>query len=108
MGDLSVWPLGSWGAAGASGAPAAGPDGVMPYAIGCMPGAAMMTGGPPGACRLMRTFSSPSVISISPMPDSCTRSISFFSLRRSMPLHLGADGPRGSLEGELVHHGTQA
>src|SRR2546425_745440 len=30
------------------------------------------------------TFSSPSVISSSAMPDSCTRSISFFSLRRSM------------------------
>ena len=41
-------------------------------------------GGPPGAWRLMRTFSSPSVISISPIPDSWTRSISFFSLRRSM------------------------
>ena len=32
----------------------------------------------------MRTFSSPSVISSSAMPDSCTRSMSFFSLRRSM------------------------
>ena len=37
----------------------------------------------------MRTFSSPSVTSISAMPDSSTKSISFFNLRKSMFLPIG-------------------
>src|SRR5688572_666153 len=67
----------------------------------CMAGAAIMTG--PGASwRLMRTRSSPSVISISPIPDSWTRSISFFSLRRSI-------GPRLLSRGlaKRPHRGCQ-
>src|SRR5688572_1062791 len=81
MGDLRVWPLGSaTGAAPAAGS-ACAPDGP-PTARCCIAGAAIIMGA--GTIwRLMRTFSSPSVISISPMPDSWTRSISFFSLRRS-------------------------
>ncbi|EFI22948.1 hypothetical protein HMPREF9016_01333 [Neisseria sp. oral taxon 014 str. F0314] len=44
--------------------------------------------------RVMRTFSSPSVTSISAMPDSSTKSISFFSLRKSIsfPLNQGCGG----------------
>src|SRR5215468_6468477 len=86
MGDLSWWPAGSGAGAGApaaAGAPA-GPGAGGAYAMGCIWGAAMMTGADPAICRLIRTFSSPSVISISPIPDSWTRSISFFSFRRSM------------------------
>src|SRR5437764_6727745 len=51
-------------------------------------GAAVMLTTPPFT---IFTFSSPSVISSSAIPDSWTRSISFFSLRRSMevPLHAG-------------------
>src|SRR5258708_17919536 len=54
------------------------------------------------------TFSSPSGISSSAMPDSCTRSISFFSFRRSMvcpseagPVGFGAEY-RGALAPALV------
>ena len=38
----------------------------------------------PGGMRLMRTDSSPSLISISAMPDSSSSSISFLTLRMSM------------------------
>ena len=80
MGDLRVWPFGS--ATGAAPPGSACPPDGPPTAMCCIAGAAIISGA--GAdCRLMRTFSSPSVISISPMPDSWTRSISFFSLRRS-------------------------
>src|SRR2546423_9450400 len=70
---------------------------------------------PPAACRLMRTFSSPSVISISPMPDSCTRSISFFSWRRSTSGLVPGAGDLGRLQAaacrlqrELVAQGAEA
>ena len=39
----------------------------------------------PVGMRLMRTASSPSLISISAMPDSSSSSISFLILRMSMP-----------------------
>src|SRR5260221_1184688 len=73
--------------------------------MGCIEGAAMITG--PAAWRLMRTFSSPSVISISPMPDSCTRSISFFSFLRSIVLGFLFDRLEGGLQCEVVHHRSQ-
>src|SRR5690606_28537503 len=54
--------------------------------------------------RLMRTASSPSLISISAMPDSSSSSISFFTLRISMraPEEGGSSG-----RGEARGSGTQ-
>src|ERR1043166_1208783 len=66
-------PAGSAAAAGA--APATGAAAGMTVAAADCPGC------PP---RLMRTFSSPSVISSSAIPDCSTRSISFLSLRKSI------------------------
>src|SRR6478672_517245 len=93
MGDFTVCPVGSGGGAGAAGAAAGICCGIMP-AMGCMCGEAIMIGCP-ATWRLMRTFSSPSVISISPIPDSWTRSMSFFSFLRSMFLafRMFANGP---------------
>src|SRR5690348_6234024 len=73
--------------------------------------------------RLMRTASSPSLISISAMPDSSSSSISFLILRMSMPetlsllkgstaIESGGSGaaelPDGSLHRQLVPVGAQA
>src|SRR6185312_5915078 len=110
MGDLSVWPVGSSGFAAPASAGEGAACGMAPMGI-CIAGAVMIMGVPPAGWRLMRTFSSPSVISISPMPDSWTRSISFFSLRRSMGVSAGRRGaqrPDGGLEGELVAQRSQA
>src|SRR5438045_4120115 len=109
MGDLRVWPEG-WGATAGVAGPRE-PEGP-PVIIGCIAGAAMSMGVGADDCRLMRTFSSPSVISISPMPDSWTRSISFLSFRRSISapfstcllLHLA----QRRFQGQFVDHGTQS
>src|SRR5678816_2957286 len=83
-------------------------------AMACMCGVAIIIGWA-ASWRLMRTFSSPSVISISPMPDSWTRSISFFSFLRSIPglslLWAGrrfGEGAQCRLQGGLVAHRPQA
>src|SRR5690242_2802887 len=105
MGDLSWWPWGSAGAGAAAGAAAA--PGAPAPGYGCREGVAMMTGAEADICRLIRTFSSPSVISISPIPDSWTRSISFFSFLRSMS-GAAPEVAAGRFQGELVDHGPQA
>src|ERR1700754_2525861 len=88
-----TWPSGSGGAAASAGAAAAdgspppgagAAGGVMYTAVGC--GEACAAAGTP---RLIRTFSSPSVISSSAMPDCCTRSIRVLSLRKSMSVLAG-------------------
>src|SRR6185312_14110359 len=109
MGDLSVWPVGSSGFAAPASAGEGAACGMAPMGI-CIAGAVMIMGVPPAGWRLMRTFSSPSVISISPMPDSWTRSISFFSFRRSMVASAGrgTERPDGGFEGELVSQGAEA
>src|SRR5258705_12204832 len=84
---MGAWPAGPpWPAAGSAGAGAPAAAGPRGSAAG-----ADATGAASGACEMatpppftILTFSSPSVISSSAMPDSCTRSISFFSFRRSM------------------------
>src|SRR5687768_18578291 len=84
MGDFTTWPSGNTSAAAA----AAGPgteDWETAGCTSCCEGGASVT----GLCiedvdRLIRTFSSPSVISSSAMPDSSTRSINFFSFLRSI------------------------
>src|SRR5512145_1242940 len=81
MGDLRVWPVGAAGASGAAAGAGAAAPGAATIAMGAW---VAITMGAPGPMRLMRTFSSPSVISSSPMPDSCTRSISFLSFLRSI------------------------
>src|SRR5258706_11428165 len=85
------------------------PDG--PPTIGCSMGEAMISGVGPATWRLMRTFSSHSVISISPIPDSWTRSISFFSFRRSIGVprstRLMAHRPHRCLQRQLIHHGPE-
>src|SRR5258706_8741153 len=68
--------------------------------MGCIWGD-IITAGPGADWRVMRTFSSPSVISISPIPDSWTRSISFLSFLRSMS-GPGPERAQRRLEGELV------
>src|SRR5216683_5060162 len=87
MGAFTTWP--SWpatgsatgGAAGATGAGRASAGaGAVPRPSVVADAGAMLTAPP----LTIFTFSSPSVISNSAMPDSCTRSISFFSLRRSI------------------------
>src|SRR6267378_611168 len=87
MGAFTTWP--SWPASGsatggAAGAPGAGRAsagaGAVPRPSVAADAGAMLTAPP----LTIFTFSSPSVISSSAMPDSCTRSISFFSLRRSI------------------------
>src|SRR5229473_6710581 len=87
MGAFTTWP--SWpasgsaagGAAGAAGAGRASAGaGAVPRPSVVADAGAMLTAPP----LTIFTFSSPSVISSSAMPDSCTRSISFFSLRRSI------------------------
>jgi hypothetical protein len=66
------------------------------------------------APRLMRTDSSPSLISISPMPDSSSSSISFLTLRISMAISqqwLGRESLSGAermLQRVFVALGTEA
>src|SRR6267378_7875636 len=87
MGAFTTWP--SCPASGSATGDAAGAPGAgrASAGAGAVPGpsvaadvGAMLTAPP----LTIFTFSSPSVISSSAMPDSCTRSISFFSLRRSI------------------------
>src|SRR5665647_705008 len=118
MGNFSVWPLASGSAAGGGGAPAPPSVGTpcCGMAMGDMAGAIIIGG--PANWRVMRTLSSPSVISISPMPDSWTRSMSFFSFLRSMKPFLArcaghgggllANGAQGGLQRELVAQGAEA
>src|SRR5438270_10484070 len=93
MGAFTTWP--SWPASGSAGGGVAAAAGAGRASTGA--GAAARPGVAAGAGVMLTappltifTFSSPSVISSSAMPDSCTRSISFFSLRRSI-----ASSPRG-------------
>src|SRR5438876_1104207 len=106
MGDLSVCPVG-WAGVGAGAPPTACPG--SPPGIGCNEGEAMIIGVGPATWRLMRTFSSPSVISISPIPDSWTRS---FSFRRSIAslrsTRLLVHGPHCRLQRQFVHDGSEA
>src|SRR6267378_4408849 len=96
MGDFTTCPSGSAGVSGAAAdaaAAVAGAAAVMLVAWGIVI---------PAVCtvlpaRLIRTFSSPSVISSSAIPDSCTRSISFLSFLKSIcgrPLFPGCIGQR--------------
>src|SRR5437867_6024741 len=87
MGAFTTWP--SWpasgsaagGAAGAAGAGrASAGEGAVPRPSVAADAGAILTAPP----LTIFTFSSPSVISSSAIPDSWTRSISFFSLRRSI------------------------
>src|SRR5512139_2354092 len=80
MGERTMWPSGTASSAGAAatGAAAAG----APAWMYCGCGAIIM--GAPAMLLAMRTFSSPSVISSSAMPEASTRSMSFFSFLRSM------------------------
>src|SRR5579885_891059 len=78
------WPGVSAGAASGIGAlprppshPGCGPNHAC-AGIGC-------TTGPPAGIRLIRTASSPSLISISAIPESSSSSISFLIFRMSMP-----------------------
>ena len=59
---------------------------VWEKAWGCAAGvlAGLCAAAGTALCLTMRTFSSPSVTSSSATPDSCTRSMSFLSLRKSM------------------------
>src|SRR4051794_36585203 len=97
MGDLRTCPSGSTGATGACGAASAG-------AGACACGAMVwITSREDCPAFTIRTFSSPSVISSSAIPDSCTRSISFFSLRRSTFLLF-----QGVLQCQVVAAAAQA
>src|SRR5882762_10379123 len=105
MGAFTTWP--SWPASGsatggAAGAPGAGRAsagaGAVPRPSVAADAGAMLTAPP----LTIFTFSSPSVISSSAMPDSCTRSISFFSLRRSI-----ASSPRGGDSAPRTRGGLQ-
>src|SRR5713226_10701995 len=100
MGAFTTWP--SWpasgsaagGAAGAAGAGRASAGaGAVPRPSVAADAGAMLTAPP----LTIFTFSSPSVISSSAMPDSCTRSISFFSLRRSIGSSWGGRSALGQL-----------
>src|SRR5512141_664932 len=79
MGERTMCPSGTASSAGtAATATAAG-------AAACIIcGACAIIIGAPAMLLAMRTFSSPSVISSSAMPDASTRSMSFFSFLRSM------------------------
>src|SRR5215472_5427787 len=69
-------------AAGSSGIRAGRPGTGAAVCTTCVRGTAAAAG---GAMRLIRTASSPSLISISAMPDSSRSSISFLIFRMSMP-----------------------
>src|SRR2546426_3970426 len=106
MGAFTTWP--SWpasgsaagGAAGAAGAGRASASaGAVPRPTVAADAGAILTAPP----LTIFTFSSPSVISSSAMPDSWTRSISFFSLRRSI-----ASSPLGGDSAPRTCGGLQA
>src|SRR5690606_2685319 len=96
-----MWPLGASGAAagaataaGAAGAPVA----ASATGAACCTGACIISGA--GGLLTILTLPSPSVISSSEIPDSATRSIRVFSLRRSMDsAFLRGSWPRGSRVG---------
>src|SRR5687768_58791 len=83
MGDFTTWPSGNTSAAAAAAVPVE--DWETAAGAACCGGGVDVT----WLCMedvdlLIRTFSSPSVISNSAMPDSSTRSINFFSFLRSI------------------------
>src|ERR1700730_10954069 len=89
------------------------PAGSAPRCATCGPASLAATG-----IRLMRSPSSPSLISISAMPDSSSNSISFLIFRMSMPgmpprkrkrrtSGGGREPLRGGTHGRLVTVGTQ-
>src|SRR3989442_233225 len=87
MGAFTTWLSGPASVPAAGGAAGAAGAGRASAGAGAVPGprvaadaGAILTAPP----LTIFTFSSPSVISSSAMPDSWTRSISFFSLRRSI------------------------
>src|SRR5512139_2215052 len=75
-----MWPSGTASSAGAAATGAAGAGAAAWYICG----ACDIIMGAPAMLLAMRTFSSPSVISSSAMPEASTRSMSFFSFLRSM------------------------
>src|SRR5512139_1345092 len=80
MGERTMWPSGTASSAGAAATDAAAAGAPAWMYCGC--GAIII--GAPAMLLAMRTFSSPSVISSSAMPEASTRSMSFFSFLRSM------------------------
>src|SRR5690606_2938221 len=83
MGDFTTWPLRAAGAASGAAATGAGLA-AGAGAAACWGMCIMMGAWLEKPARLMRTDSSPSLISSSPMLDSSSSSISFFILRISM------------------------
>src|SRR4030042_823562 len=79
MGERTTWPSGTASSAGAAATGAAAGAGAC-----IIWGACAIIIGAPIMLLAMRTFSSPSVISSSEVPESSTRSMSFFSFLRSM------------------------
>src|SRR4030065_2015474 len=78
MGERTMWPSGTASSTGAAATGAAAGAGA------CIIWGACIIIGAPAMLLAMRTFSSPSVISSSEMPEASTRSMSFFSFLRSM------------------------
>src|SRR4030042_221232 len=79
MGERTTWPSGTASSAGAAATGAAAGAGAC-----IIWGACVIIIGAPAMLLAMRTFSSPSVISSSAMPEASTRSMSFLSFLRSM------------------------
>src|SRR5512135_843087 len=79
MGERTTWPSGT-----ASSAAAATGAAAAIGAAACIICGACIIIGAPAMLLAMRTFSSPSVISSSAMPEASTRSMSFLSFLRSM------------------------
>src|SRR2546423_14897705 len=89
MGDLTICPSSDVGASpgvepGAEPGAETGTGGAVRGGAAAGDGASTMPSFPPEPPFTIFTFSSPSVISSSAIPDSSTRSISFFNLRKSM------------------------
>src|SRR2546421_8305549 len=90
MGDLTICPSSDVGASPGVEPGAEAAAGAETKAVGAVRGgaagggASTMPSFPPEPPFTIFTFSSPSVISSSAIPDSSTRSISFFNLRKSM------------------------
>src|SRR4030042_2980769 len=78
MGERTMWPSGTTSSTGAAATGAAAGAGA------CIIWGACIIIGAPAMLLAMRTFSSPSVISSSAIPQASTRSMSFFSFLRSM------------------------
>src|SRR4030066_215457 len=78
MGERTMWPSGTASSTGAAATGAAAGAGA------CIIWGACIIIGAPIMLLAMRTFSSPSVIYSSAMPEASTRSMSFFSFLRSM------------------------